>query len=81
MTYPAQSAGFFTPGELARLRTFRVAVVAGLYTDGDGAGDVAYRFTAAELERLMVYRLAVEAGYYTDELDARSDTTNTRVGA
>jgi hypothetical protein len=71
----------FTTHELERLRAYKGAVAAGIYSDWDGSSDATdtealawlarqpsgYPFTAAELERLETCRRAVEAGYYSEE--------------
>jgi hypothetical protein len=57
----------FTGHEIARLTIFRAAVAAGLYGDGECAGERRrLPFSARELIRLATYRAAIQAGFYTD---------------
>jgi len=77
------STSTFTTQELARLATYRAAVVAGFYTDWDGSAATtdtrllarllqtprgsAYPFTAHERQRLVQLRKQVSAGAYAED--------------
>jgi hypothetical protein len=74
--------GTFTTHELERLRAYKGAVAAGIYSDWDGTSDapdtealawlarqpVAYPFTVEELRRLDDCKTAIAAGYYSEEV-------------
>ena len=77
------SASTFTTQEIARLATYRAAVVAGFYTDWDGSAATtdtrllarllrtpkggAYPFTAHEHQQLVHLREEVASGAYAED--------------
>jgi hypothetical protein len=77
------STSTFTTQELARLATYRAAVVAGFFTDWDGSAATtdtrlltrllrtpsggAYPFTARERQHLLELRKGVAAGKYAED--------------
>jgi hypothetical protein len=81
MTLVDHGFSTFTTHELERLRAYKGAVAAGIYSDWDGSTSApdaetlawllhaphAYPFTPEELRRLEDCKTAIAAGYYSEE--------------
>jgi hypothetical protein len=94
MTRVDDAFSTFTSHELERLRVYKGAVAAHVYSDWDGSAEATdtdtlawlpqaanppgYPFTEAELHRLTACRDAIGAGYYSE--DVRSSSPRGRSG-